>query len=691
MTKAGLHLTVDIDAPEEAANWADLCKTPDGNDGEEQEFLPLDESMFESVDNIGYPTDGQRVSISKEEEEIVADSTTMSNDSRKEEVVRLENGVIDDSTKELQASERDEGELMEAPRGYENDSDGSVKPGVTSKDVSSTNHDEDDQVVDLPDHIDSTDHVDSGSNRKLVEGFKDVSISDVPCDYELASDIIKRSEEIVEERLRAASKLSMKQRKNDIENKPLSAEEIDDVSVMQMGNKVMNVEEKVIDTTKSPEMITSITGVAEFGKTKASMEVNTATINEEGQESMSEDRGHLAKQDNIPESQYNLEAAVEETSEKTPADAPTNSEVSNRIDKDPSGQSSDTNFNIERSEVAIGAKRVAGAADAETGRRSRWSGNSVGQKSQLESISKGFPAQRPQKRSSEAVYNEDLKTTGKEDRQKWLDLQLRGLQDAALDHRNTRYFIVEINPRDLVSAYKTNRILTFSMGSIREALSSIHTYPVILFMVVRQGEANEAGLRLCAIALASSPPYAFDVRQRFGDWREVELFDVKFLCKARSRKLLEGSHRHQDEIKRRFADRILGEYAKSIRNGLVDKLLDEISTEQRVSVSDFPVLGNIFWAELVLLCSACLSCHVMSCYVTLCCVMLSCHVMLFYIMLRYVMSCHVTLCYVMLCHAICYVMLYHAVPYCNASPQLIVHFLFAYRPPANLTPNPQQR
>ena len=191
----------------------------------------------------------------------------------------------------------------------------------------------------------------------------------------------------------------------------------------------------------------------------------------------------------------------------------------------------------------------------------------------------GGTYQRRVKRSNETAYSE-VKSLPNEDRQRWIHTQLQGLQDSVLDNRNARYFVIEATKNALVRAFSTKRFLVVSMDAVREALTMQARNPVVLFMVLRTPNGD---CRLCAIAVAISEPYSFDVRNKAGEWRVVEIFDLRFLCKAKSHNLLDRSYRHQEELRRAIANRILGGYAKSIKTGLIDKLMDEERWENNVS------------------------------------------------------------------------------------------------------------
>lgn len=488
-------------------NWADLCQTPDVNEGEEQEFLPLDESIFDSVHKLNENKASDEFMPKQDES---GSSTDMkSTDSAfgqktgsflpekdRSDIHKLGSDV-------LKGNEENSGQNW----GFKRNSDDEVMR--SKSEIGNRFSRETDGM-----NVDDSD---------VMKNFKELDI----CDYdemEPELDVLKKSEKVIQERLRTAARLSTKNAKVEEDSKD-----------------ILSREKRVCDKEESM----SLAGGEDWEKDAMAM------------------GNSVTKADQLHE--MNLEANDRFESSlgvRSEGRSEGRSEVRSDVWLNDEKQRFLTTGNTDNCSISVESYRSSRGSDSSSSLPSD-GGNK---------IERGLGSRKRQKRSDQTVYNEDLKTSFNEDRQKWLNLQLRGLSDPVLDNRNARYFVLEITQRDLVSAYKTNRVLSFSLDEIASALLKLPTNPVILLMVLKSGDGNA---RMCAIASAISSPYAFDIKTVKGDWKQIKLFDVKFLCKAKSRRIWEHTHGSQEELRRNIANRILGEYARSIRNGLVDKLMDD--------------------------------------------------------------------------------------------------------------------
>ena len=593
-------------------NWADLCGTPDINDDEEQEFLPLDESVFESNDNDNavdveepHPSSKQgNITLSADTKPVPVDSQTTGK-------IKQENDSVDQGGKE----------------GNINGKDGSI---IVNEEVV-------DQQKTVEPNVEEVKSIASGEfvNNGLVDQV----------------DILKKSQQVIEERLRVASNLSKVKSKGGVNKQLLDIDLRSECGNNKKGGKLEGISKDSLraaevrefpNLRKTKEAILSKSDdplVKREGTSKQEGSIVISAENicsqEDGsslkqndsqikcEEEVSKEGDASLKGDCPSLKDKNKALLIEDCSkpEEKDNEEPTNSELNNKFE----------NCSVQTSEVKNNSKRSAAMVDTtevktsvglnnekDAGQRSDEDGNIEGssietdpsknpetnansdgpgvisdmarrRKNEILRASTGSespPCQRSHRdnvrmnRNEPVVHNENLKTVQSEDREGWKAAQFKGLQDHVLDNRTTRYFVIEIGQRELASTLKTKRCLLPLTGPIADALETHLPQPVVIFMLL---PVPNRGLKLCAIASALSKPYSFDASGKFGERRKINLFDLRFLCKAKTRNLWSHPSRHQDELKRGHANGILGEYARSIKNGLIDRILDKEQQGQNVS------------------------------------------------------------------------------------------------------------
>ena len=618
-----------MEASEEAVNWADLCRTPDVNDNEEHEFLPLDESVFDSDCKVNEPSTDEQQPSSKPGNLASTTSPTPAHDACQ-------------TTESVKPGE--ECFQQDEKKG----GDSCNKRLLPNVDISTTTDENKDQEK-------VTGTIDEEVKNKADEEIIEDNVIG-HCDV----DVLKKSQQVIEERLRAASEFSKK--------KPMATPEVELSKIGSRGDGTLPVKstevgnsDNAIATSEVLESTHITTGSCNTDawnkeETLTKEETKLSTVDEslgkKEDKAKQEDSAVLIAEDTCSEMENS--APVQDKSqimieEKKPEghDTP-HKEVDASVKDDKalpltsSGANSEfenascpeVNSITEKPAIGVDTKKadvdvkIAGGSEQEptvsacgdssqatvdsanikaskvvniTNERDKKSKVSNGSDSSevgTDRTKKGMNGtSRPRfgnessshhrshhesgrTRHGDMMVYDDMKTLPNEDREKWNAAQLKGLQDSVLDKRFTKYFVVETETREIVSAFKTSRYLLTSLPDMKKVLMKHLPQPVILFMVLLT--PNE-GKRLSAIASVVSKPYSFKARTKSGDWRTIEIFDLKFLCKAKSRRPWDVPFRHQEELKRNIANRLLGEYAKSIKNGLIDKLLDDESHSQGVS------------------------------------------------------------------------------------------------------------
>ena len=479
-------IDVNVGGSLEGLSWGDLCKTPDANNQEEQTFLPVDD--FESV------SDGERKSPAGGEKLAVSGSKSGIDEAMPDSSVGLnENNHHEESTEVLKEEEdlQNENQLF----------------------VSTQSADADDNNVKIEERCHP------GGIRSAVDGSLEGREEEHEIPEEAGIDVVRRSEEVIEERLRAVCQKPGSTTIEVAEEKNLSEVYKTEISQRNV-SKQTGDSRKVSDSAKSDGGVgyTLIRGEDVPKKREAKSE-SDSYANQGGRDV---DNGKN----------------------------PTNRSVSNKgFDK-----RTDHNF-----------------------------GNKI---------------DRRRGRTREVVEKEDLFTQSESDRNNWLKNLDRGLRNAVFDSHNTRYFVKLYESKFIEDAYRTSRFQNFNFSAFNNALENIRNKPVVLFILRRA--VNETK-RLCAVALVTSCAYRFSVPGKGGNRKEIELFDVDFLCKAAMRTRWIHSQRAVEEIEGEKAVKILEQYRAAIQQGNVEKLLDDWHPKREQTVSYFysPILFPLFLYEFV--------------------------------------------------------------------------------------------
>jgi len=539
-------LNIDVEEPGGGEpNWADLCKTPDVITNEEQEFLPVDESIFDSSDKDDEPEDkepqsssGQgKLESSAEAKAVVNDKQTSNSSGTKKSADNKESGDRIPSEPKTEKSVDDkEGEDQQA----------------------------------------------SSETKVNASGELDQN----------KADALRMSQQVMEERLRAAEELSKK--------KSLAEKSIEDAKTDPNSNTALDLDNVSHGKLDARSDDSAVELLKEDGTSneeaacpegegslehKHNSQVNEKTISEEPDVPAEGDDSSSKDKDKAPSNEG--KSRIEEKGDEEP----TNSEVSSKFENCSVQGSSSKNSEIETNK-GLDSERNR-YEKLETTKASE-SPKRVSDNEEIK-IAKGMSNKSDSTRKPEGSSNkdtagscndvrrtapfkvpsgsaDDFKTLPNEDREQWNREQLKGLQHTDLDNRYTKFFVIDAKPSDLADSFRTNRFLLTSLSVIGDVLNKHFPRPVVFFML-SQTPTNVK--RLCAIALAKSKPYKFDVRNKAGEWHVIELFNLQYLCKARSRRTWNHTFEHQDELRRAFANRILGEYARSIRKGFIDKLQDD--------------------------------------------------------------------------------------------------------------------
>ncbi|XP_065067200.1 trichohyalin-like isoform X2 [Rhopilema esculentum] len=464
-------IDVNVSGSLEGLSWGDLCKTPDANNQEEKTFLPVDD--FESISDgeRKSPIGGEKLAVSGSKpgiDEAKPDSSAGLNETRH----HVEStGVLKEEEK-LQNEDKLVVSMQSADVGNEKIEESYESGGIGS-------------AVD-------------GSLKGREEEHE------IPKADSTEIDMVRRSEEVIKERLRAVCQKSSSTTTEVAEEKNLSG--INETEIYQKNvSKQTGDSRKVSDSAKSDGGVgyTLIRGEDVPKKREAKSESDSYT-NQGGRDV-----------DNVKN--------------------PTNRTVSNKgFDK----------------------------------RTDHGFGNKIDRR----------------RRTREIVEKEDLFTQSESDRNNWLKNLDRGLRHAVFDSHNTRYFVKLYDSRFIEDAYRTSRFQNFIFTDFNNALENIRKKPVVLFILRRAADDTK---RLCAVALVTSCAYRFPVPGKGGSRKEMELFDVDFLCKAAMRTKWLHSQRGVEEIEREKAVKIVEQYRAAIQQGNVEKLLDEWHTKREQTAPRF--------------------------------------------------------------------------------------------------------
>ena len=573
-------LKIEVPEKEETLAWGDICQTPDVYNQEEMEFLPLKELEIdfdekESVEDQSVTgNEGKKVckniDIESEQpspcveatpkypgtascdcvgESLKEDATSGCPQNEKVDRDSHENSVVDGDSTIPQSSNSKETEKC--------DSEHSVNESVSAK---ATNGD----IIDVgycPDHS----HQISGTVTQIKNGdppsigleFEATKDKDCVGDVlEDNDDVIRKSEQIVAERLRAVAEKSPRS--------PEAPSLPPEVSPPSLGSPSAPPERstspslpsaKSSDSQECPS-IPPCRDVAESrnkvdtasdeclkaavpgGCAVADHGVTTSSSASSGDKSMKADEikaNGMAKLE--AHGYYNV---AKESDPKT-------RKVSNASGASDNGTTPNSNRISEPDEAA---SQESGEAEPQFRQRGF-----------------GVPSEVPKvdKKRNKDV-SKDLRTDPGEDIEGWRKEQLKGLSSRIIDERNTKFFVLDTNNYDLMTSYKTGRFYMPDNPLLRTSMGSIAKDPIVLFFV-----NDREHRQISSLAYVSSPPTRFMAKGR-----EIELFGVNFLSKAKARKLCTYNYRPGDEMERKKALSLLGQYAGFISKGFVDKVLDEV-------------------------------------------------------------------------------------------------------------------
>ena len=562
-------LNIDVEEPGGGEpNWADLCKTPDVITNEEQEFLPVDESIFDSSDKDDEPDEKEPQSSSSQsklessaETKAVVDHSQSANSSGMKKIVDNE--------------ECEDRKAAPDPK--------------TEKSIDDKGEDR---------HASSEPQTEK--NAATEEDSEPKANASEELDQNIA-DALKMSQQVMEERLQAAEELSKR--------KSLAEKSVNDAKTDSDSNTAFDLDnvchdnldagsdnsavESLKEDVTSNEEATHPEGEGSLAHKHSTQVDDDRAIPKEPDVSVEGDDPTSKNKDKVPSNERR--SKVDEKDDEEPM----NSEVSSKFENCSVQGSSSKNSEIETNkgldsessrcekletiEASESSKKVADYEEIKIGEGVSNKRNSS-QKPKESGINDTSGSANDVKRTAPirvpSGHTSDLKTVPNEDREQWNREQLKGLQHIVLDDRCTKFFVIEAKPSDLADSFRTNRFLLTSLSVIGDVLKK-HLPPPVVFFILSQIPTNVK--RLCAVALATSKPYKFDVRNKAGEWHVIELFNLHFLCKARSRRSWNLTFGHQDEVQRSIVNRILGEYAKSIRKGLIDKLQDDETQMKNVS------------------------------------------------------------------------------------------------------------
>ena len=616
-------LKIEVPEKEETLAWGDICQTPDVYNQEEMEFLPLEELEIdfdekESVEDQGVTgNEGKKVckdiDIENDQPSSCVEATPKDpgeapcdciGESLKEDAINgcpqneelnkhsPVNSVVDgDSTIPQSIGNSKETEIY--------DPEHSVKESISKEPVKepvakATNGD----IMEVGDSRNDS-HQISGAVTQVKNGgapsicLEFQAAEDNDCVGDVVQDnddVIRKSEQIIAERLRAVAEKSPRS--------PEAPSVPPEVSSNSHGNPSASPERstspslttaKSSDSQESPSVPPEISSDSHRSRSAPPESSNSPSVSS-AESSYSQGSTSIPNVRDIDESRNKVDTTSDEClkaavpggcagadHEVTTSSSTSGGDKSIKTDETKANGTANGHYNVAKDGDPPTRKvsNVSGGSDNGTTSNSNRvsepdeiaSQESGEAEPQLRQKGFGVPSEVPRvdKKRNKDV-SKDIKTEPGEDIEGWRKEQLKGLSSRIIDERNTKFFVLDTSNYDLMTSYKTGRFYMPDNPILRTSMGSIAKDPIVLFFV-----NDREHRQISSLAYVSSPPTKFMAKGR-----EIELFGVTFLSKAKARKLCTFNYRPGDEMERKKALSLLGQYAGFISKGFVDKVLDEV-------------------------------------------------------------------------------------------------------------------